>query len=455
METKTEKIAQICYDILLISFLAYRVFFNTMFRKDFGIKRCEMGELIWLIAAALLLAVKIFLMRCYSRGELVILGLLIVLCFTARWKSDTYWIAFLPFVAGGAKKVPFERILKIFLITVGGMLLVTAIAAQSGFITNLVYLQPEPDGSIRVRSSFGTTYPTTFSEFIFFLSAAFFYLRRRKLKFYDPLLLAAVSAFLLYFCDARTDVLCVGLLAAAAVWSMIRKMLPDKVKETFWKLSSLLTVTMPLLAGAVIIGAWRYYPDSRILSKVDALLNTRLSLGKKGFRKYGVSFFGTYVKYKTSGGKLETVKNYFNLDSSYLLILINFGILLFVLLLALFTWSSWRSWREKEFVLLAILTVIALECFMENRLIQAQFNIFLLIFFAHMTNEDGRSYSMLTRPAAGDDPGGDRPGAGEEDTARSLQGEGKPEGDDTAADTTSELLKEAAAHSDTILPSWN
>ena len=152
------------------------------------------------------------------------------------------------------------------------------------------------------------------------------------------------------------------------------------------------------MAGWIILAARYYNPENPLLSRINTILNTRLSLGKKGFRKYGVSLLGTTVKYKTTGGKLEEVKNYFNLDSSYLMILINFGILMFLVLLALFVWSSYRAREEQDVLLLLLLTVIAAESFMENRLIQAQYDIFLLIFFASLRREDGRSFCMLELP---------------------------------------------------------
>ena len=49
-------------------------------------------------------------------------------------------------------------------------------------------------------------------------------------------------------------------------------------------------------------------------------------------------------------------------------------------------------------MLLLLLTVIAAESFMENRLIQAQYDIFLLIFFASLRQEGGRSFCMLELP---------------------------------------------------------
>ena len=395
---KIEKYTEIAYYILLVWFLAYRTFFNTMFRKDFGIKRAEGAETAWLVLMAALILFKLLKLQYYSRAEIAVSCILILLGILVRRTSDTYWILMFPLLTVGAKKVPFDRILKLFLITVGGMLAVTVAAACAGLITNLVYLQPEADGSLRVRSAYGTTYPTTFSEFVFFLSCAWLYLRRKKLNLVDLVLCGAVGVFLKIKCDAKTDALCMLLLAAVTGWIMVRGKLPEKAREIFRRLSAVLIAAMPLMAGWIILAARYYNPDNPLLSRINTILNTRLSLGKKGFRKYGLSLLGTTVKYKTTGGKLEEVKNYFNLDSSYLMILINFGILMFLVLLALFVWSSYRAREEQDVLLLLLLTVIAAESFMENRLIQAQYDIFLLIFFASLRREDGRSFCMLELP---------------------------------------------------------
>ena len=196
---KIEKYTEIAYYILLVWFLAYRTFFNTMFRKDFGIKRVEGAETAWLVLMAALILFKLLKLQYYSRAEIAVSCILILLGILIRRTSDTYWILMFPLLTVGAKKVPFDRILKLFL---------------------------KADGSLRVRSAYGTTYPTTFSEFVFFLSCAWLYLRRKKLNLVDLVLCGAVGVFLKIKCDAKTDALCMLLLAAVTGWIMVRGKLP-------------------------------------------------------------------------------------------------------------------------------------------------------------------------------------------------------------------------------------
>ena len=55
-------------------------------------------------------------------------------------------------------------------------------------------------------------------------------------------------------------------------------------------------------------------------------------------------------------------KDYFNLDCSYHMILINFGIIVLLFIVGFFTISALRAWQKYDIALLLIIVVISLEC---------------------------------------------------------------------------------------------
>ena len=118
-----------------------------------------------------------------------------------------------------------------------------------------------------------------------------------------------------------------------------------------------------------------------------------------GWKYIGVYPFGTKVKYRMTGGdpSLMGRKDYFNLDCSYHMILVNYGIIIFLFIIAFFTVAALRAWQKQDLVLLLTIVVISLECVMENRMIQPQYDIFLLMFFADMQSARGEKYLMLGR----------------------------------------------------------
>ena len=400
---KFRKWTEIGYIIGLVLFLAYRAFDNTMIRKDFGFTRFKPAEMCWMVFMLLLIVVRTVSVRCYSRWELVIAVVFCLLCFLSWWHARVYWFIMMPLLVVGAKGIPFDRIVKTFLITVGGMIGTAVVLAFAGVITNLEYTRyvtdpSSPDGVIAVpRFAYGTTYPTTFSEFVFFLCAAWLYIRRKRIRFYDVILLGAVAVFLYKGPNAVTDAVCVGTLAILAVGAILWKYLSKSVTAVIHKLCITL-VFVTAVCAAVMTGLMIGYDASRpFWTTLDTRLHLRLSLGDYGLQTYGIHLFGSMVKYRATGGNVDLVTrpDYFNLDCSYHLILINFGIIILLCIVGFYTAASLRAWQKKDLLLLLVIVVISLECVMENRLIQPQYNIFLILFFADIRTEGGLWYCIF------------------------------------------------------------
>ena len=401
---KVQKWIDTAYIVCLAVFLAYRTFFNTMIRHDFGIKRCKPAELCWLVFMVLLIMIRALYLRCYSKVELLI-AVSFCICILLSWRhARVYWFLMVPLLIVGAKGISFDRIVKTFLIVVGAVIGISLILSLAGVITNLRYVRyiDSAVSSERIeaaRYAFGTTYPTTFSEFVFFLSAAWLYLRRKVLRFYDVVLLAAVTVFLFLGPNAMTDSVCVALLALIAGVMIFLRHKSEQASETARKICTPLIGTTGLCAVVMTVLMLLYDKMVESWRVLDSIFHNRLFLGNVGVRDYGIHLFGKKVKYHTTGADVSLVgrPDYFNLDSSYHLILINFGIIILLFIVGFFTVSAWRAWQKCDLALLLIIVVISLECVMENRMIQPQYDIFLLMFFADMRSARGEKYLMLGR----------------------------------------------------------
>lgn len=378
-------------------FFGYRTFFNTMIRKELGISRVKPVEHIWLALMLLLILFKMMYVQCYSIREIAVSLLFCSLCAVVWKKSHTYWILMFPLLLVGAKGVSFDLIVKVYLVINGSILGLAAILSLCGVTTDLQYVRWVSDVSYEsggyniIRHSFGTTFPTTFSEFVFFWNAGFLYVRRRTLSFFDLILPVVFAGILFYFCDAITDTLCVGLLAGAGFWVIMKRRLPELLRNTFEKVGVVLVFSMPVAGILMNMMAFMFNPESPAWTSIDNALHLRLSFGHIGFEKYGVTPFGSWVRYHTTGGStdIERVTNYFNLDCSYLLVLINFGLVFFCVIMVLFTLLGWKAWKRKDTMLLLILFITSLQCIMENRLVQPQYNVFCLMLLANLWEEPG------------------------------------------------------------------
>ena len=397
------------YIILLTVFFAYRSFDNTMIRKDFGITRCKPAEICWLVLMAVLIMVRVLYLRLFSIRELVIAAAFCTVSLLAWRHARVYWFLMVPLLMVGAKGIPFDRIVKTFLITVGSMIGLALILSLTNVITNLEYVRyvidpSSPDGVTAVsRFAYGTTYPTTFSEFVFFLCTAWLYIRRRAVNAVDILLLAAVAFFLYKGPNAVTDALCVAALAAIALLAAAMRHMSSHTVDIIHKICTPLVAVMAVCAAVMTALMLGYDTSKPFWTTLDTRLHLRLSLGDFGRQKYGIHLFGSKVKYRATGGNVDLVTrtDYFNLDCSYHLILINFGIAVLLFIVIMYTVASFRAWKMRDLLLLLSIVVIALECVMENRLIQPQYNVFLLLFFADIKAESGKWYCTFDRSDRG------------------------------------------------------
>ena len=419
METKerVRKWAGICYMVCLAVFLAYRAFDNTMIRKEFGITRCVPLEYCWMAVMILVIIVRMVYLKSYSKLELLAAVSFCAAMFLAWRCSGRYWIEMISLLVAGAKGVSFDKIIKIFLVTVGALIGLSVILSLTGVVTNLEYIRYVPDasapgGSIGLkRYAFGTTYPTTFSEFMFFLSAAWLYMRRRSVKIFDVIGLAAVAVLLYKGVDAITDVACVAALAVIALGVVIFRFIyggagvpannslrkDRQIPRILHILCAPLVAVTAVCATAMTVMMICYDSTKSSWLTMDSLLHLRLSLGHAGLKEYGIHPFGALVKYRMTGGDVDLVNraDYFNLDCSYHLILLNFGVVILLFIVGLFTLACVRAWQMQDLVLLLIIVVISLECVMENRMIHPQFDVFLLVFFADVVSRSGKRYSVI------------------------------------------------------------
>ena len=405
---KAQRWTDIAYIVCLAVYLAYRTFFNTMIHHDFGIKRCKPAELCWMALMALLIMFRTLYLRCYSKVEFLI-AVSFCVCILLSWRhARVYWLPMVPLAIVGAKGIPFDRIVKTFLITVGAMIGISLILSLTGVITNLEYVRyvdsKDPSkGIAATRYAFGTTYPTTFSEFVFFLCTGWLFLRRKAVQYYDVVLFAAIAVFLYLGSNAVTDSICVVLLALVAILMIMLRHRPVQSSETVHKLCKPLVGTTALCAAVMTVLILLYDKTNKTWQTISRVFHSRLFLGNVGVRHIGIHLFGKKVKYHTTGANVNLVgrPDYFNLDCSYHLILINFGIIIFLFIVGFFTISAVRAWQKYDIALLLIIVVISLECVMENRMIQPQYDIFLLMFFADLQSARGEKYLILGRNKEG------------------------------------------------------
>ncbi|OUN94021.1 hypothetical protein [Blautia sp. An46] len=377
-----EDILEILY---LLAFAVYIGFFflgTTMFQIEWP--NFFYTDLRTVIAALIL--VRAAYSKQYKIWEVaVILGLYILFSMASSRNGYEEYMYLLILIIG-ARGISFKKLIKVYAAVTAVLLIITIAAALSGYIENLTYYQ---EGR-RTRYAFGINYPTDFSAILFYLILAWFYIRGKKLKYIELGIAGLLGIFVYWFCDARMNTICIiGASLVFAVHKFFSKKAEKKQKEyRICKPISMLLILSGILCSLVMTGLTMLYsPNNPIIAFIDNALSSRLRLGHKGIDIYCFTLWGQNIPMIGLGSTTKDVDFYFFLDSSYIYNLLQFGLLIAVLLLAAWTMISGKAYIKKEWELLLILAIIAVQCMVEHHMVSVAFNPFWMALLGELSVE--------------------------------------------------------------------
>lgn len=373
------------YLLLFCVLIGYHFFLTTMFSIEWP----SLIQFYLNSGIVLVLVLKTGLDDKYNVRELIIIALLGA-AFLLSWRhNENEEILLCMMVIWGARKINFEKILKVFFIVISVLLVFTVICSLTGQVENLIFYQ----GDRRARMAFGVCYPTDFSAYVFFLSVVYCYLRKDRLRYLETIGVAALGFLVYYFCDARMNTIC--LLLTAVLFSILifmRRRQKKKGKEyEMHKALAYLLALSPTICGAVMILLSMFYSSqNRFFSMLNSMLNNRIYYGHKGMELYGIPLWGQYIPMRGNGGTTDVIRNYFFLDSSYIYILLQFGVLTLVAVLICWCLVSFKAVRYKNWGLLLAVALIAVQCMVEHHMMAIVYNPFFMAILADWTTEKSK-----------------------------------------------------------------
>ena len=188
-----------------------------------------------------------------------------------------------------------------------------------------------------------------------------------------------LSAFIIKYCDARLNAL--SILLATVIFIYFYYSNGKKLK-----IFALLPYSAVVFASAVTYLSYKFSWSNPFLVSVNKLITGRLALGRNAFDTFGVHLFGTRnVQFIGSGGKTESVIGYNYVDSSYVQMLFTYGIVPVVLLIIIYVVASRKQYKDGQYLLVAILSLIAFNCMIEAFWFVPTYNIFMFLLFTTNT----------------------------------------------------------------------
>ena len=281
--------------------------------------------------------------------------------------------------------VDMKVVLRNYIVVAGILVVGVFLLSLVGMIPNLQYNRAGV-----IRNSFGFIYPTDFASHCFYLFLAVSYLLKDKFIWTRSLFGVLLSAFIIKYCDARLNAL--SILLATVIFIYFYYSNGKKLK-----IFALLPYSAVVFASIVTYLSYKFSWSNPFLVSVNKLITGRLALGRNAFDTFGVHLFGTRnVQFIGSGGKTESVIGYNYVDSSYVQMLFTYGIVPVVLLLIIYVVASRKQYKDGQYLLVAILSLIAFNCMIEAFWFVPTYNIFMFLLFTTNTFSGKESNDSVT-----------------------------------------------------------
>ena len=125
------------------------------------------------------------------------------------------------------------------------------------------------------------------------------------------------------------------------------------------------------------------YNDQGILKSINSLLSNRLYYSQYSMKTYGVHLFGQKIAWVGWGGyghtTFQLTQTYNYVDTSYLKLLLENGILVWGVIMLGWTWTSVCAYKHNNIYLLLSLGILAGYCMVEQWLMNIGANPFVLM----------------------------------------------------------------------------
>lgn len=270
----------------------------------------------------------------------------------------------------GARNIHFTRIARFSLWTSAVVVCFVIFSGYLGVIDNVVVAK-----GVRIREYLGFRYALYLPGILLNMTALWIYLRQDDLPIPGVLLWTGVNAFAYLRTDSRISfMLAQGLLVVALLLRFV-----PRLKEMGIWLWGCFTGSYILSAAFAFVFTGIYNGTVPWMRRLNSVLESRLSLGKRSLEDYGFGLLGKHISWVGYG--LDAFGNavegsYTYVDCFYVKVLQRYGALFTAGLLGLLTWSMVQLWKQKHYLLLVICASVAVHCVLDDLSFSLHYNTF-------------------------------------------------------------------------------
>ena len=222
------------------------------------------------------------------------------------------------------------------------------------------------------RHSLGFAYTTYSANYFFSLTCIWVYLKRNSKKYLFSYVILFLLNYLIYkYTNTRVAFLETSLL-------LIFAFLVRFLKINFLKFKINRIIVSLIFVLCLLFSIWitvNFTNSVEWMRKINVALNYRMAYAHDAFIKYGINLLGSSVQWVLV---TTSSQRYFYVDSSYIQIIIQYGIIVTIIIISLFTLLMLVNVQEGNQVALVVLGMIALHSITDPQLFNLAYNPFIL-----------------------------------------------------------------------------
>jgi len=375
------------YDAALILFLTQRIFRSTMlnYSVEEGMYMSLMHYLFLL--PVLLLAVKVLFFQDVFHSSLmrsVPFWIVSALLAVSTWISRDITIFSVWIFVVAAPDTNFDSTVRITLYCEAALTLAIVLFSTAGPIPTQTFYSSGVGPHPFTRYSLGFVHPNSLGLYTFHIVSCLVYLRRNKPMLPSLLVLIAASVFNFFITNSRTSVMCsILLLLCMIVYRVLSTKKTEKREKAMKIFMRVLIAGSCLIMIFCLLLSLNY--DIPLVQKLDHLLSLRFYYISNVFSAHSITWLGNPP---------FTIDGPF--DNTYMLILLNNGILLYAAVSVLFIYLMIFLTSRKKYAEVILLFVYSCYAMMESNIFSVGKCVFILLFSVLLFTEPQEKKMELT-----------------------------------------------------------
>lgn len=321
---------------------------------------------VWTLVGGILLFIRMIHIRDSKIIPVIFTGIMIFITFLVTLGNDNVnFIFYTILLILSSKRIDANKIIKVTFYIQLILLCITVLPAALGIIHNEA--QYSENGS-RLRHLLGFRYCTDSANFYLSVILEYIYIYEEKRI---GIIKSIVFILIGYYIFTQTDTKEAFLLIVLA-FVIERIFRPFDFRKSY-TLRGFIKYQYWIYALLSIIVSGLYVKDGSF-EKINVALNSRLDLANQGLMKWGVKIFGVSVKWISKGDAYNYI------DSSFINVLICYGILMFLFLLIGYTTIGCRAIEENDQRLYTVLIIWGIHAMINPQIYLIWYNPFLFLF---------------------------------------------------------------------------